>query len=280
MVETEEVTEEPHLRPPEAQHLLAYLPPREQVVLGHILDCTTCQQLVARLLAPGVGPAAERVHAQHDYSEVRESLAAAAEQGAERLVGERQVAEGVVARLLVLDSKERRRRSREEPRFRSLSAAYLLLERSAVAAAATPEEAEDLALLALLMLDCLGPDEEPRQLVAELKVRAWGLVAHACWIAERWDATREALERAEGQLVEAGLSTTGLGFRRAVAAFRIAERRSAEAFVYLTRAVKTLVGRLLPEAPLPAQPEPSAETLPDPPAARTPPRDGPGETEN
>ncbi|MGH9362314.1 MAG: hypothetical protein ACRD2T_10395 [Thermoanaerobaculia bacterium] len=260
--------EDPHLRLAEADHLLAYLPPREQVMLGHVLDCVTCQKLVAALLASRPAPAAERGHTQHDYSEVWASLAVAAEQGSERLVAERQVAEGIVARLLVLDSKKRRRRVREEPRYRSLSAAYLLLERSNAAATEAPEEAESLALLALLMLDRLDPEEEPRQLLADLKVRAWGLVAHACWIAERWDATREALERAEEQLVEAGHGTRGLGFRRALAAFRIAERRSAEAFVYLTRAVKVLVGRLLPA-------EPAAGS-----DARTLPRDPTNEKEN
>ncbi|MGH9361921.1 MAG: hypothetical protein ACRD2T_08385 [Thermoanaerobaculia bacterium] len=158
--------------------------------------------------------------------------------------------------LLKLSHEERRKRIREEARYRSVSLAYLLLERSNAAATEVPEEAESLALLALLMLDRLDPEEEPRQLLVDLKVRAWGLVAHACWIAERWDATREALERAEEQLVEAGHSTGGLGFRRALAAFRIAERRSAEAFVYLTRAVRILVGRLAPVEP---SVEPSVE---------------------
>ncbi|MGH9362736.1 MAG: hypothetical protein ACRD2T_12550 [Thermoanaerobaculia bacterium] len=271
--------ESPHLQPAEAHHLLAYLPPREQVVLGHVLDCEECQQLLARLLAPRPAGVTES-RARHDYSEVWASLTAAAEQGTERLVAERRAAEDVVARLLSLDAKERRRRVREEPRSRSLSAAYLLLERSSAAAAEAPEEAESLALLALLMLDRLDPEEEPQQLLADLKVRAWGLVAHACWIAEKWDATREALERAEAQLVEAGHGTRGLGVRRAVAAFRIAERRSAEAFVYLTRAVKTLVGRLVPEVPPPAQGEPSAEAPSSLPATRAPSRGLCDETEN
>ncbi|MGH9361073.1 MAG: hypothetical protein ACRD2T_04095 [Thermoanaerobaculia bacterium] len=243
------MTEDPHLRPREAEDLLAYLPPREQVVLGHVIDCAACQQLVASLLGPPDPPAAERRRANYDYSGVWQSLAAMREQAIERLDAERGVSEVAVAGLVTLDPKERRRRVREEGRYRTVSIAGVLLERSHAVAAEAPGEAEDLALLALFVLERLDPEQESWQLLTELRVRAWGLVAHACWAAQKWDAVRDALEEAEKQLVAAGHDTRGLGFRRAMAAFRRSERRTAEAFVALTRAVTALVGRLVPKPP-------------------------------
>ncbi|HVF58787.1 MAG TPA: hypothetical protein VNJ70_03110 [Thermoanaerobaculia bacterium] len=246
------IPESPHLHRSEALSLLAYLPPREQVVLGHVLECQACQQLVAALLGPPPLPA-EGVGAPQADRDIRAALAAGLEQAAERLAAERGVAEPALAELLALDPEDRRRRIREEARFRSLSIAHLLLERSHRTAEETPEEAESLAVLGLSILERLDPEQEPAQLISELRVRAWGLVALACWMAQRWESTREALEHAEKELVAAGYGTKGLGFRRTLAAFRRTERQSAEAFSHLTRAVLLLVGRLVVNGGDPAE---------------------------
>ncbi|MGH2626573.1 MAG: hypothetical protein ACRDHY_07990, partial [Anaerolineales bacterium] len=60
--------EDPHLRPAEVQRLLAYLPPQEQVMLGHVLDCETCRQRLIESLGPPPAPPVTRVVSAHDYS--------------------------------------------------------------------------------------------------------------------------------------------------------------------------------------------------------------------
>ena len=113
-------------------------------------------------------------------------------------------------------------------------------------------EAEELASFAGLILARIEGEEERSSLLLELRVCAWGLVARACWEAQRWDPVMIALEQAEDLLAEAGHGTRHLGFQRARAAFRTAERRAAEAFARLAQAVEQLVAHLTPEPETPA----------------------------
>jgi hypothetical protein len=170
---------------------------------------------------------------------------------------ERAAAETAIAELLPLAAEQRRELVEREARLRSAALANLLLDRSFAAAREDPAEGESLAVLAIFILGRLAPDQAPAQLVHELRARAWALVAHACWIAADWQATRGALERAEQALAAAGYSTKRLGFRRTMAAFRMTEQRIEDAFNLLTNAVELLVGSLLPptEAPEPGDSE-------------------------
>ena len=243
---------EPHLRRSEALLLLDYLPPEQQVVLGHVLDCPTCRRLVASLLGPPPPPPPERKLPETAAADVWASLAAARQEAADRLAADRAAAEPALAEFLAADPAGRLRRINHEARFRTIALGGLLLERSHAALAALKyAEAEELASFAGLILARVEGEEEPSSLLLELRVCAWGLLARACWEAQRWDTVMIALEQAEDLLAEAGHATRHLGFQRARAAFRTAERRAAEAFARLAQAVEQLVAHLTPEPETP-----------------------------
>ena len=237
---------DPHLSPVEARHFLAFLPPPQQVALGHVLECKTCRQLLLADLGPPPAAPAKPLLTRHDYSEIWSGVLANLDEFVQQAAAEREGAEAAVAELLPLPDEERRRRIEQEARLRSVAIANLLLDRSFAASRKDPAEGEELALLAVFLLGHLAGDRTPAQLVHELRARGWALVAHACWIAADWPGMREALERAEQALAAAGYSTKRLGFRRTMAAFRLTERRIEEAFELLTNAVELLVGSLLP----------------------------------
>ncbi|HEX5759951.1 MAG TPA: hypothetical protein VF121_12235 [Thermoanaerobaculia bacterium] len=243
-----------HLRPLEADQFLAFLPPPQQVALGHVLECATCRQLLLdKLGPPAAAPAAARPE-RPDYTAMWPRVFAHAEEIARRAAAEREAADPALAELLPLRDEERRERVQQEARLRSVAVANLLLERSFAAAREDPAEGEELALLALLILGLLAPEQAPAQLVAELRARGWALVAHACWINADWPGAREGLERSEQALAEAGYATKRLGFRRTMAAFRLTESRIEEAFQLLSSAVEALLACLLP-APEGAEPD-------------------------
>lgn len=246
---------DPHLRRSEALLLLDHLPPEQQVVVGHVLDCPACGQLVESLLGPPPPEPAKRQPPESTSADVWASLAAARQEAADRLAADRATAEPAVAELIAADPGGRLRRINHEARFRTIAVGGLLLERSQAALAALAyAEAEDLASFAGLILERIEGEEERPALLAELRVCAWGLLARASWEAQRWDTVMTALEQAEKILAEAGHPTQHLGFRRAQAAFRTAERRAAEAFVRLAQAVEQLVAHLTPEPEVPSAP--------------------------
>jgi hypothetical protein len=192
-----------------------------------------------------------------DYSQVWTRLAAAREEAVARVAGERQEAEGAVAELLALPHEERRPAIRQDPRFRTVPVAWLLLERSSAAGAATAQEAEDLVLLGIFTLGQIGHEHAPATLLAELKARAWALMAKGSWARGDWPATREALERADEALRGVGYVARAPGIRRAVAAARLTERAVEQLFWLTQTAVQLLLQALLGERPAAAAPETS-----------------------
>lgn len=179
-----------------------------------------------------------------DLAEVWTPLAAAHAAAAERVAAEGTSADSAVADLLSLPEEERRRRLGEEARLRTVAVAGLLLQRSREAAGDSPDLGEELALLAADVLDRLDPGTESPVFVAELQACAWGLVAYARWLGQRWDGVVEALEQAEARLVGAGHDPSGYGFGRTLATLRRAERDAARSVVRLTEAVLILLRRL------------------------------------
>jgi hypothetical protein len=158
---------------------------------------------------------------------------------------QRAEAEAAVTDLLGTRDGRRRTRIEAEARFRTLPVATLLLDRAIQRAPESPRGAEDLALLAVFTLDQLDPEEAPAMLAGELKVRGWALVARVCWVRGDLPAAREALDRAEEIMVMDGFLTQREGFRRAIAALRLLERRSDAVFAAAARALNLLLGPLL-----------------------------------
>src|SRR5918999_1792027 len=121
---------DPHLRRSEALILLDYLPPEQQVTLGHVLDCPACGRLVESLLGPPPPPPPQRQRPETEAADVWASLAAARQEAADRLAAERTAAEPALQEMLAADPAGRLRRINNEARFRTLALGGLLLERS------------------------------------------------------------------------------------------------------------------------------------------------------
>jgi hypothetical protein len=240
-----------HLGPLEIRRLLGYLPMREQVFLFHVTECPICRTAVQQALAPPAGAPTPAPSKGADYSEIWTGLAAGLEETIERVAGERQVAEAVLAELLAIPADQRAGRIRREARFRSLSVAYLLFERSLAASATSTEEAEALAVLGIFLLGQLDSEQAPQLLVHELKARGWALVAYAEYLAGDWAAVREAIEHADEALAEAGYLVECPGIRRLVAKIRLSERQAGELFELVAQAVHLLLRALVGEAPWP-----------------------------
>jgi hypothetical protein len=171
-------------------------------------------------------------------------LAAARAEAFARPAVEQQAADAAVAQLLTLPSEERRRRIRDQARFRTVAVAAFFLERSFPAATEDPDLAEELALLAVEVLGQVDGERERPRLVAELEAWAWGLVAYARWVAQRWDAVGEALQQAAARLAGAGHDTSALRLQRPPAPVQESEREAAERLVHLTEAILALVRTL------------------------------------
>ncbi len=245
-----------HLRVGEAPRLIAYLPERERTHLAHVLSCGDCHDRVKRLLAAVPSPPPEPTcggtgsggaPGGAGYAAVLDRVEAGLAATAEQVAAERSRAADAVTVLLLLPPDMRRRRVRCEPQFRTLAVATLLLE-CAFEAVAAPDEAENLALLALSIAARLDPTEAPSFLVGELKVHAWSLVALACRLRGDWRLVREALEAAEEAMVFEGYCLRRTGFRRALACLRLAERRVEAARAAAARAVDRLLGPLVERA--------------------------------
>ncbi len=238
-------SESSHLTAVEASRLVAYLPSRERALLAHALHCPACQDLLDRPRLDVAFPSAPGRPFPPDYTAVLDRLEAGLCEATERIACERSQAEAAVAALLATPPEDRRKRIRHEVRFRTVSVAALLLERTPATAIAAPEEAENLALLALYVLSQLDPEDMPSMIVGELKVRGWALLARASWSRGDWRAAREALEHAEEVMVAEGYPAKRVGFRRAVAALRAVERQLEGTFQTAARAVDLVLGPLL-----------------------------------
>ncbi|HEX5759121.1 MAG TPA: hypothetical protein VF121_08000 [Thermoanaerobaculia bacterium] len=241
------MSEDPHLGLGGPARLVAYLPPRERGPLAHVLECAACRERVRQVIAAVPEAPQPEGPLTPDYAAVVDRVVAGLAEATERVEGQRAEAEAAVTALLATPEGRRRTRIDAEARFRTLAVATLLLDRAIQRSSASPRDAEDLALLAVFTLDQLDPDEAPALLAGELKVRGWAIVARACWARGDLPAAREALDRAEEIMVMDGFLFKRVGFRRAIAALRLLERRSNAVFAAAARALNLLLGPLLGE---------------------------------
>jgi hypothetical protein len=154
--------ESAHLEVPQLGYLLNCLAVPDRLLLLHVVDCPICRIALRQLLARCFAAPAPARAAGREYAHLFAGLAAEMEESVERVAAERQAAGAVVDELLTTPSGGRKARVRREARFRSLTVAHLLLERSSNAGAADPAETAGLALLGIYVLGRLDPEEEHR----------------------------------------------------------------------------------------------------------------------
>jgi hypothetical protein len=233
---------ERHLRPDEADALLAYLPARGREMLAHWTGCTACQSALRGHLGVGPAPAPAAAPTKRERIEAFELVTAAARDAGRRLDEDFERADAAAAALLATPPGRRRGRVRAEARFQTLGVACRLIHRSLLAE--TPREAETCARLVIAVVDALDPGDVMGLAAGETKARAWALVAHARW--RRWDvpATLRALDEAERALVEDGTLVDRAPSRRALRLLRLVERHLLQAAAAAGQALDQLLGSL------------------------------------
>jgi tetratricopeptide (TPR) repeat protein len=115
---------------------------------------------------------------------------------------ERAEAAGLVDELAVLRPDQREAALRTSPRFSTWGVFERLVEKSLAVAAQSPRESEDLGLLALRISDGLRIEEHRRELIEDLRARAWAHIGNAR--RERGDlaGAEAAFRRAYSHLLE------------------------------------------------------------------------------
>src|SRR5918999_5675797 len=131
-----------HLTPAEARSFLAFLPPQQQVALGHVLECAPCRRHLLDQLAPPPAAPAARLLTRQDYTAMWSGVFAHLDEYIRQAAAERAAAGPAVAELLALAAEERRELVEREARLRSAGIANLLLERSFAPARGDPAEGE------------------------------------------------------------------------------------------------------------------------------------------
>ena len=162
---------------------------------------------------------------------------------------ERGEAPGLLAELLRHPAERRDMLVRNSQRFANLSLCGLLLQRSRQAGMKEPLQGEQLARLALLLIERLKARHDPHQL-EDLRARCWMLIANARRAAADFSGAEQAFLEAQACL---RCGTRGLLERAELLAFkarlRRAQRRFPEAVRLLRRAasIRRAVGG--PEKP-------------------------------
>lgn len=150
---------------------------------------------------------------------------------------ERGEAPMLLAELLRHPSERREMLVRNSQRFGNLSLCGLLLQRSRQQGEREPLQGEQLARLALLLIERLKACHDPHQL-EDLRARCWMLIANARRVASDFSGAEQAFLEAQAHLRR---GTRGLLERAELLAFkaklRRAQRRFPEAVRLLRRAV-------------------------------------------
>lgn len=172
-------------------------------VAWHLFLCPPCRHLLAeagddavaaytRLFGTGGMPFPPDAYAE-PVGRVAESLRHV---GLE-LQADRAGARQLVDRLLRHDPQHRRLLVRERERYRSFTVADLLIEAARATWSHDPDGAEDLAELALWILDRLDPRLFPRDMLNDLRAQAWGAIGNCRRIGSRLASVTGAFELAE-----------------------------------------------------------------------------------
>jgi tetratricopeptide (TPR) repeat protein len=188
---------------------------RRRVLLDHLGRCARCRERLRDLLSPLPGLAGkvrERLRGSSgpiDYGAALDRSFRRAETRRVALARERAAAPTLLARLLEQSPKRQELLLRNHPRFQSWALAELLLERSAEKAIESSRESEELARLALRVIERLDTDYYGSARLEDLRARSWARIGNAHRMrsdpsgAERaFAAAAERLRRGTGDPLE------------------------------------------------------------------------------
>ncbi len=223
-----------HFREGELLPFVTSLTERQAGVLGHLLACPRCRKLARPIAgqlaqtAAGVAPAASAP----ELDRVWPRLARRWEAQAAAIAAERAAAGPLVDELLALPREQRSLALRTEERFHTAAVVLTLLERGGQAAETQPDAAEELARLALTLLQRLPPGAAAR----DLQSSGYTLVGQA--LQRRGEVSSAELAfRTASDLLEEQDSFEAAVLARRLAGFRRAGKRVPEALALYQRAV-------------------------------------------
>jgi hypothetical protein len=175
------------------------------------------------------------------YGQVVDAVVARLRPRISQAMAEQRGAPRLVAELLPLPQPRRELLLRNSERFRSYFLSSLLLDVSDGLAEGEPRKAEDLARLALLILDRLDPDWYGASNLADARSRAWRRIANARRAASDYAGAEAAFARAELHLRDGSCDPLERAQLLSVkAALRRAQRRFVEADSLSRRAERLL----------------------------------------
>lgn len=209
-------------------------------VLRHLTRCSRCR---ARLpaLPRGEAVSGERADGEEAAPDYARALAASFAAVAERealLARERREAPGLFVELMEEPADRRGSLVERDPRFRTWGLVELLVERSREMCTRVPARAEEMARLALKVLDHLDAGRYRAGLIEDLRARAWAHLGNALRVASDLQGAEQAFTTARGHLDRG----TGDPIERAVfldllASLRRGQRQFQEAETSLRQAL-------------------------------------------
>lgn len=185
------------------EEFLLSLNSEHRSLLDHVVRCAVCRarlRYLPRHLEPAAG-----VHGHG--SEMTASYGAALERAAGRLEGlslrlarERDEAPGLYVALTEMPPEKRDLLFRNSTRFHTWGLLELLVERSLEVTTRDAEGAEALGHMALRLSDHLDSDQYGRDLIEDMRARAWAHIGNARRVRSDLQGAEEAFQRASSHL--------------------------------------------------------------------------------
>jgi len=177
-----------------------------QALIRHLLRCEPCRERLHRLAL--AGDAHAEIPGAPDYGQAFDAASRSVRSQALALAGERRAAAVLFAELAAAPPGSQEDLLRAE-RFQTWGFFELLVDRAEETSLEDPARAQELASLALHVSASLSPRHYRRELVEDLRTRAWAhlgnarrLVSDLAGAAEAFGAAGEHLRRGTGDPIE------------------------------------------------------------------------------
>lgn len=214
-------------------------------LVEHLTWCKTCRHRVHGLRDRHLKRAAKRIaevlpwpEAPAGYADAFRGSTSAVQERDRVLAKERAEAPGLFLELVKYPADQRDLVLHNSPRFHTWGVFELLVERSLEETPKDPAYGEELGLLALRLSESLDAGDYGREVIEDLRARAWGYIGNACRVKSDLEGAEEAFAAARRHL-QAGSRDA---FERALlldleASLRRAQRRFDDSVRLLRRAV-------------------------------------------
>lgn len=222
-----------HFRAEAAHAFFASLTESERELVGHLLECSRCHELAARLLQR---ERALRFPLPARYEHIWPRLGAALGERLPQIEAEVAAVPRLLARLLAHPEPAQMELIRADEAFQSVPLLSALLAKSYELRIPDPRKAEHFALLSTTLLAATDRGRIPALIANELRARAWCLAGDARRRRGRLAAAEAAFQEASEWLVLTDSRLDQASFCALLAALRRDQGRTQEAHALTDRA--------------------------------------------